>query len=225
MSSSSLQLYYTTAMPSIHGNTHRTQSSIAIALVVLISKHICAFQNNHDFFRHSPTSSDLQCPSSSSLFYQILGGITAENEEGELGKQKRVEYLRHLGMSLELDQQKREKDGSVSQAGTAWEASKVLADFITNPNSGMEWQDKIVLELGSGLGTCSLAAALMGARVVATDASATSLALLQKNGEKYAPVCRYPLTVAPLLWGDQATMDEFRDFEIDAIIASDVVFF
>jgi predicted nicotinamide N-methyase len=190
-------------------------SFITSAFGFQVGRSTCCSATQHNAGRSMP---------SSSLSYKILGGIPDENEE-ELADDKHKEFLRHLDMTLELDQRTHENDGSVSQAGTAWEASRVLADFITNPKSNIDWRDKTVMELGSGLGTCSLAAAFMGAKVIATDASATSLALLRTNAERYSNRCEHPVVVAPLLWGDHATVSEFQDIRIDMIIASDVVFF
>ena len=47
---------------------------------------------------------------------------------------------------------------------------------------------------------------MMGARVVATDASSTSLGLIRSNAETYQDACAYPITAVPLLWGDQQSL-------------------
>jgi predicted nicotinamide N-methyase len=159
------------------------------------------------------------------LAYKILGGLSMEAGEHLPNNRKHIEVLRHLGITLELDQQTHEDDGTVSMAGTSWQASKVLADYITNPLNGIEWRDSSVIELGSGIGTCSLAAAIMGARVVATDASSTSLSLIRANAERNTDNFRHPALVAPLLWGDQETMEPFKNVAFDIIMASDVVYF
>ena len=91
--------------------------------------------------------------------------------------------LRHGNThTVTLQQQLVESDGSVSLAGSSWETGFVLADYITNPATGMSWAGKTVVELGSGLGLCSIAAGLMGAAsVCATDNSPTALRLLRDN--------------------------------------------
>ncbi len=131
--------------------------------------------------------------------------------------------LRHLNQqTLEFNQQERERDGSVSMAGTPWGASAVLTDYLTNPSNGLDLQDKTIIELGAGIGICSVAAAMMGAKVIATDASSTSLQLIRQNAAKYRRGCRHPIEVLPLLWGD---FDAIRLFPRPHIVlASDVVY-
>lgn len=160
--------------------------------------------------------------------YQILGGLERESPEKKKESPTHQEYLRHLDLTLDLEQRLYEQDGSVSQAGTAWEGSRLLADYITNPATSRMWKDKNVLELGSGLGICAIAAALCGAQVIATDASTTSLELLRVNSQRYAHLCPTPVAVQPFLWGDAETLNLLRHkFPVypDVIMASDVVFF
>jgi predicted nicotinamide N-methyase len=77
-----------------------------------------------------------------------------------------------------------------------------------------------VLELGSGIGACAIAASLMGANVIATDAARTSLKLLRENAEYYN--LQRPITVLPLLWGDEYVLSELPP--IDILMMSDVIY-
>lgn len=155
------------------------------------------------------------------LSYQILGLPPDEDEQHS--KDTVTEFLRHLDVTLELDQQCHEESGGVSLAGSDWEASSILADFITNPASGIYWNDRTLVELGSGLGKCAIAAGIMGSKVTATDASATSLKLIRQNIEKYEHLITEPIQTMPLLWGDEATLEAITSPDI--VIASDVVYY
>ena len=135
--------------------------------------------------------------------------------------------LRHGNThTVTLQQQLVESDGSVSLAGSSWETGFVLADYITNPATGMSWAGKTVVELGSGLGLCSIAAGLMGAAsVCATDNSPTALRLLRDNLDAYAASCTGTLDVQPLTWGDESGLAALPPTPmIDIVMASDVVY-
>ena len=131
-----------------------------------------------------------------------------------------TELMRHWGNSLELDTQPLEP-----LSGTVWKASSVLADYMTHPDAGLQWQDMSVIELGSGVGLCALVAALSGAYVVATDGADTALQLIQYNGAKYQEYCAYPLRAESLVWGDMQRAYEICQGQYPTfVLASDVVF-
>ena len=160
--------------------------------------------------------------------YAILGGLDSPPSKAD---DLHVAYLRHLDLTIELERQRYEKDGRLSLSGTVWEASHVLADYITHPKISTRFKDKSLLELGSGLGLCALAASHVAARIIATDSSPTSLCLLKRNTQRYSylPGSR-PVSVIPLHWGEpiaaeivnllQAESQSHPDF----VIASDVVY-
>jgi len=116
-----------------------------------------------------------------------------------------VEPMRHWGGALEVIMQPGSNDpGTIPSA-----ASSVLIDFISNPDTAsniLPWVDQVVVELGAGIGTCSITAAVLGAAVVATEASPAALSLLQQNTDKYAEHYAYGVRVEPFVWGnmDQA---------------------
>jgi len=178
----------------------------------------------------------------STTAYQVLGGIEDENDSAKSRTNRKfvhTEYLRHLDLTLDFQQQRYEDDGSVSMAGKAWEGSHVLADVITNPMVGSwlrgsstgttvsevnqssqplgfgftyqhamgrgstqdphcYWTNKSVIELGSGIGIVYITASLLGANpVVATDASQTSLRLVEQNADHAKALVH----VQELCWG------------------------
>jgi len=140
-----------------------------------------------------------------------------------------LEPMRHWNEDvLELTTRKYEPDGSVSMPGTAWEASSILVDYMTHPDTGLSWEDTSVVELGSGIGLAAIVAALMGARVVATDAMTTSLDLISDNSVKHQDCFRHPLQVQPLLWGDYDAAYQLLQEGIggypDIILAADVIY-
>ena len=146
----------------------------------------------------------------------------------EITSPMHVETMRHWnGYVLELDTQRFEQDGrTINIAGTPWEGSTVLADYMSNPGTGMAWEDTSVIELGCGIGTCAITAALLGANVVATDGSPAALQLTQQNSAKYQEFCKHPVQVAPLVWGDinqayEICAGQYPNF----ILASDVGYY
>ena len=75
-----------------------------------------------------------------------------------------------------------------------------------------------VAELGSGLGLPSLAAALGGARVVATDWSPDAIALLRRNAHRNGA----ELELLVCSWDDAAPLVERGPF--DLVLAADVLY-
>ena len=170
------------------------------------------------------------------LHYTILGGLPEESDEksnnnGNSNKEEsyHTEYIAPLQVTLKLKTQTHETDGSVSMPGTPWGASTLMAHYIalSASQTQLDWNEKTVVELGSGIGTCAIVSAMMGARVVATDASSTSLGLIRSNAETYQDACAYPITAVPLLWGDQQSLAILVEEvpPIDILMASDVVYF
>ena len=65
-------------------------------------------------------------------------------------------------------------------------------------------QDKTVVELGCGLGLVAITAAVLGARVTATDGDSGVLRAARGNVASNGAGCRHPVAVQPLQWGDAA---------------------
>ena len=85
---------------------------------------------------------------------------------------------------------------------TLWPAGAVLAHALASDCAS--WKDRVVLELGVGVGAPALALARCGAKVVATDISEAALALTAENtnGTNGTVVTRL------LDWDDDAALRE-----------------
>jgi len=190
--------------------------------------------------------------------YTILGGLDDEpssdtepnDGDGDDGDDPLIvtETLRHFAPPrnrVRLRVQTHEPtSGRVSMAGTLWEASPLLADYVTNPacpleafrrarrgriDDGGDEEAPTVVELGSGVGLASLAAAFAGCRVHATDGSPSSIRLLEENFGRYADDCPFPPTASMMEWGDGDAADWLmndilRGRPPDVVMASDVVY-
>lgn len=104
---------------------------------------------------------------------------------------------------------------------TIWRAAEHLCEYIENNASLFE--DKVVCELGCGLGLVSILLDKMTIckQVIATDGDDVSLKLLRENIE--ATRCTETLVVDKLMWGDH---DEFIGTysKVDVIVAADVIY-
>ena len=69
---------------------------------------------------------------------------------------------------------------------TLWPAGAVLAHALASDCAS--WKDRVILELGCGVGAAALALARCGASVVATDISEAALALAAENERTAADV-------------------------------------
>jgi predicted nicotinamide N-methyase len=84
--------------------------------------------------------------------------------------------------------------------------------------SAQDWRNDPVLELGCGLGLPSIAAALAGARVLATDRSADAIAFAAVNAENNGVV----VETAVCSWGDPAPLIDRAPWRL--VLASDVLY-
>jgi predicted nicotinamide N-methyase len=93
-----------------------------------------------------------------------------------------------------------------------WPSGVALAAYV----GGLDLRGRRVLELGAGLGLPSLAAALRGADVLATDWAEDAVALLRANAERNGVRLR----------ADVARWDEPAAFEggWDLVLAADVLY-
>ena len=189
----------------------------------------------------------LKCWEKSTFAYTILGGLDEKQDDGEKEEESIVtETLYHFNKKVQLRTQSHEASGRVSMAGTLWEASPVLAHYITNPFCPIEGIQRTtlegdanphfevetpttVVELGSGIGLVSLAAALLGCEVVATDGSPSSIRLLKENFENYSNEFEVMPKAAILDWGDLNAAENLVRYDLngrypDVILASDVIY-
>ncbi len=81
-----------------------------------------------------------------------------------------------------------------------------------------EWRGMRVLELGCGLGLVSMAAALAGAQVTASDWSTDALALLERNAAANAAEIRR----VEVSWSDARSLVEEAPW--DAVLGADILY-
>jgi predicted nicotinamide N-methyase len=108
-----------------------------------------------------------------------------------------LEYKEKPGMAL----------GSI-----VWSGTEYLCEHLINIKSQLH--NKSVLELGCGLGLCSILAAKLGAKVLCTDKS-DMIALAKENAE----LNNISLNITEYTWGE-STLGCF-----DILIGSDIVYY
>ena len=116
------------------------------------------------------------------------------------------------------------QDLSYGYAGEVWDAALVLTNFIINKDNKhtFSFQNKIVLELGSGTGICGLTAAMKSAKkVFITD---KEIGLIKTNYEenKYIYPSSTEVEVIQLDWTKKEDYEKIQD-NIDYIICSDII--
>jgi len=120
-----------------------------------------------------------------------------------------------------------------------WDASLALARLITSQvllpmllppgflSPDWRWQQRSVLELGTGLGLGSISALLAGARrVVATDGDQALLELTRANIQRNTHGAAARAAVVPFAWGDASHRGGGPAFLSghDVLIAADVLY-
>lgn len=167
----------------------------------------------------------------------ILSKLHAEN------------HLIHIGGTIG-------RDFNIQQSGSGtgsilWPAAELMSEYIASPLSPAEiavhvsgdphylwsWNDKFVLELGSGLGLVTATLLSAGARVIATDGEANVIDQLDMNiaanfnaeGDSYrravykSMVYRWGDDVTSLIEGMQGILGQ-RQSSFDVILASDIIY-
>lgn len=121
--------------------------------------------------------------------------------------------------SLKINQ-----DLSYGYAGEVWDAALVLTNFIINKDNKhtFYFQNKTILELGSGTGICGLTAAMKNPkRVFITD---KEIGLIRTNYEENKSI--FPssteVEVIKLDWTQIEDYEKIQD-NIDYIICSDII--
>ena len=89
---------------------------------------------------------------------------------------------------------------------TLWPAGAVLAHALASDCAS--WKDRVILELGCGVGAAALALARCGASVVATDISEAALALAAENTNVTAENTNGTVVTRRLDWDDDAALRE-----------------
>ena len=95
-----------------------------------------------------------------------------------------------------------------------WPSGLALARHV----AGLELAGRKVLELGCGLGLPSLAAAVRGADVLATDWADDAIELLQRNAERNGA----PVRVARVRWSEPEPL--LRSAPWDCVLGADLLY-
>lgn len=112
-----------------------------------------------------------------------------------------------------------------------WPAAAPFAAWIaTSPSARALLQGRHVLELGSGVGLCGLAASLHAATVVLSDMSLVSVAMLCLSAAAHRHQGAARVVATALKWGEdtEAVCDLKRQIGItafDVVIGSDIFYF
>ena len=110
-----------------------------------------------------------------------------------------------------------------------WDSGLVFARWVTHHRHALRLDGAHAIELGAGVGTSGLAAAVCGARVLLTDV-ADALPLLDANARANAPLCAHTPRVGELCWGGEAAhvhdamARAWGSARPDIVLASDVVY-
>jgi len=105
-----------------------------------------------------------------------------------------VSLLRPPSADELIDEDAFDEDEFLPYWAELWPSGLALARYV----AGLELAGRKVLELGCGLGLPSLAAALRGADVLATDWADDAIDLLRRNAERNGAVLR----VARVTWSE-----------------------
>eukprot|EP00455_Lapot_gusevi_P056973 TRINITY_DN9576_c0_g1_i1.p1 TRINITY_DN9576_c0_g1~~TRINITY_DN9576_c0_g1_i1.p1 ORF type:complete len:278 (-),score=18.06 TRINITY_DN9576_c0_g1_i1:17-763(-) len=108
-----------------------------------------------------------------------------------------------------------------SNGGTVWNCSRALTKYIELGFLDSALKDKLVIEIGSGTGLTSLAAACVGARATLTD-KPSMCELLSLNIQQNHSLFRHLPSVTSLPWGSRH--HSLYDTDWDVVLASDVVY-
>ena len=133
----------------------------------------------------------------------------------------------------------KQREGTKATAGTGgalWEDAYVLAEWLSRQRSPASctaslvptalsgqrsWEGLQAVELGAGLGLCSIVAQQLGMRVTATDGYDDVLALLAANAASAGGAVR----VQPLKWGTPAPQQQLQlDAPPDLLMATGCVY-
>ena len=95
-----------------------------------------------------------------------------------------------------------------------WPCARIFSDYLCSNRS--KFNNKSVLELGSGTGICGIVAAKLGCKVLLTDKDDKSLELAKENAE----INNVDVEAIPLIWGDPH-WNNSTGINPDIIISSD----
>ncbi|XP_014245289.1 methyltransferase-like protein 22 [Cimex lectularius] len=107
-----------------------------------------------------------------------------------------------------------------------WRGAFLLSDFILSEHSHL-FENKVILELASGIGLTSIVAGMVGKRVISTDVNQKDvLDLLSRNIERNNDIVKAQMTIEALNFYQTDWSVEMKCMlnETDIVIAADVVY-
>jgi hypothetical protein len=107
--------------------------------------------------------------------------------------------------------------------GTLWDSSIALGKYLLQSYSGDKTHQLIALELGSGLGLCSMVASYVGMKVIATERPLAMQLLSHNISSSYHS---REITITTLDWTNPQDLDQIFSIypQIDLVFGSDLVF-
>jgi predicted nicotinamide N-methyase len=135
-------------------------------------------------------------------------------EDIELAEDLRLSILRPPSADELIDEATFDEDEFLPYWAELWPSGLALARYV----SELELAGRKVLELGCGLGLPSLAAALRGADVLATDWAEDAIELLRGNAERNGA----PLRVSRVRWTEPDAL--LRAAPWDLVLGADLLY-
>jgi predicted nicotinamide N-methyase len=142
------------------------------------------------------------------------GALNLVEEEVELAAGLRLAVLRPPSAEELIDEAAFDEEEFLPYWAELWPSGLALARHV----AGIELGGKRVVELGCGLGLPSLAAALRGAEVLATDWAEDAIELLRRNAERNGA----PVRVARVRWSEPEPL--LRAAPWDLVLGADLLY-
>lgn len=147
-----------------------------------------------------------------------------------LGLDERVFTVRDVTIKIKQEMKRDGRGGTSLGFGAAvYPSAILLTHFLDNHYPSRNLAGKTVLELGCGVGMCSIAACMCGAgKVIATDGDERSVELTLENIEKnrHAFQSEAQIFAEKLIWADKSDTARVADIlgpgGVDLIIGSDI---
>jgi predicted nicotinamide N-methyase len=127
---------------------------------------------------------------------------------------RELTLLRPASADALIDEEAFDDDEFLPYWAELWASGVALAKVV----SGLDLRDRRVLELGAGLGLPSLAAALRGASVLATDWADDAVALLRANAKRNS----IKLRVKRVRWDDPEPL--LREAPWQLVLGADLLY-
>jgi predicted nicotinamide N-methyase len=144
----------------------------------------------------------------------VRDALSLVEEEVELGPGLGLAILRPPSAEELIDEAAFDEEEFLPYWAELWPSGLALARHV----AGLELSGRRVLELGCGLGLPSLAAALGGAEVLATDWAEDAIELLRRNAERNGLFIR----VARVRWSEPEPL--LRAAPWDLVLGADLLY-